>query len=56
MNRENLLEFLRSVKVGDIAPEDGVSLLNKLLFEDMGFARVDHHRRTATRSSGSHIR
>ncbi len=44
MNRKNLLEMLEKVKKGVLTPEQGLERLRHLPFEDLGFARVDHHR------------
>jgi len=32
------------VKAGDLAPDKAVERLKHLPFEDLGFAKVDHHR------------
>src|SRR5512137_2864153 len=44
MNREHLLELLEEVRDGAITPHEGARRLQHLPFEDLGFARVDHHR------------
>jgi NCAIR mutase (PurE)-related protein len=44
MNQLELLKILESVKAGDLAPEKGIERLKHLPFEDLGFAKVDHHR------------
>jgi pyridinium-3,5-biscarboxylic acid mononucleotide synthase len=44
MNRQSLLELLEQVRSGSMTPAQGVERLNHLPFEDLGFARVDHHR------------
>src|SRR5512137_1064076 len=44
MNREHLLELLEEVRDGAITPHEGARRLEHLPFEDLGFARVDHHR------------
>jgi len=44
MNPERLKELLENVKNGDLSPEDAMVLLKKLPFDDLGFAKVDHHR------------
>jgi len=38
------LELLEKVRAGKITPEQGLDKLKNLPFEDLGFARVDHHR------------
>ena len=44
MNHLELLKLLESVKSGELAPEKAIERLKHLPFEDLGFAKVDHHR------------
>ena len=44
MNQTDLLKILESVKSGELAPHKAVERLKHLPFEDLGFAKVDHHR------------
>lgn len=44
MNHLELLKILERVHDGDLSPEAGVERLKHLPFEDLGFAKVDHHR------------
>lgn len=44
MNREALLELLRQVHAGELAPEAAAERLRHLPYEDLGFARMDNHR------------
>jgi NCAIR mutase (PurE)-related protein len=44
MNQSELMKVLESVKAGELAPEKAVERLKHLPFEDLGFAKVDHHR------------
>src|ERR1700724_3465208 len=44
MNEQNLRELLDLVRLGALPPERAVSRLKHLPFEDLGFAKVDHHR------------
>ena len=44
MNPDALLELLERVKAGRLAPEAAAGRLRDLPFEDLGHARVDHHR------------
>ena len=44
MNREALRALLEAVSEGRVAVEDAVARLRTLPYEDLGFARVDHHR------------
>ena len=44
MNTDSLRQMLENVKNGQTSIDDAVSELKKLPFEDLGFAKVDHHR------------
>src|SRR3989454_9553668 len=44
MNQSELLKILESVKAGELAPDKAIKRLKHLPFEDLGFAKVDHHR------------
>jgi hypothetical protein len=44
MNRNQLLELLASVERGDLNPDAAADRLAHLPFEDIGHARIDHHR------------
>ena len=44
MNREELLKILHAVEAGKLSPGDAAERLKHLPFEDLGFAKVDHHR------------
>ncbi|MBW4025837.1 nickel pincer cofactor biosynthesis protein LarB [Acidipila rosea] len=44
MTRETILELLLRVQNGGVAPEEALSHLARLPFEDAGFAKIDHHR------------
>ncbi len=48
MDRESLSELLRHVASGKVAPDEAVERLKGLPFEDLGFARIDHHRAVRT--------
>jgi pyridinium-3,5-biscarboxylic acid mononucleotide synthase len=48
MNPERLRELLRGVSAGHISPEAALETLKGLPFEDLGFAKVDHHRSLRT--------
>src|SRR5262245_19217493 len=43
MNRQNLIALLEAVQRGELTPKDGLKRLEHLPFENLGFARVDHH-------------
>ena len=44
MNAEHLRELLEQVRVGDRTVDDAFAALKDLPYEDLGFARLDHHR------------
>ena len=44
MNQQELLKILELVKRGAFSPEEAAERLKHLPFEDLGFAKVDHHR------------
>jgi len=44
MNAEQLRELIEGVRAGEIEPDDACARLRSLPFEDLGFAKVDHHR------------
>ena len=44
MDQRELLKILKSVESGTLSPERAVERLKNLPFEDLGFAKVDHHR------------
>jgi pyridinium-3,5-biscarboxylic acid mononucleotide synthase len=48
LNEGQLRQLLGAVAEGKLSPEDAVRRLAYLPFEDLGFARVDHHRSVRT--------
>lgn len=44
MNQADLLKILETVESGKLSPGAAVERLKHLPFEDLGFAKVDHHR------------
>lgn len=44
MEERYLRELLSRVRTGDLSIEDALSRLKCLPFEDLGFAKIDHHR------------
>jgi pyridinium-3,5-biscarboxylic acid mononucleotide synthase len=48
MNKASLLELLAAVQSGTIAPAAATERLADLPFEDLGYARIDHHRTLRT--------
>src|SRR5215470_3189406 len=45
MDSASIRKLLQQVKAGALSPDEAVSRLRHLPFEDLGFAKVDHHRR-----------
>ncbi len=44
MNTESIRKLFERVRAGKLSPDDAVQKLRHLPFEDLGFAKVDHHR------------
>jgi len=44
LNAESIRKLFVEVRKGLITPDDAVTRLRHLPFEDLGFAKVDHHR------------
>src|ERR1700756_3771383 len=44
MNSESIRKLFHEVRAGKMSPDDAVLRLRHLPFEDLGFAKVDHHR------------
>jgi pyridinium-3,5-biscarboxylic acid mononucleotide synthase len=44
MDPRDLKDLLEKVRMGSVSPADAASRLATLPFEDLGFAKVDHHR------------
>ena len=44
MNAEAMRALLENVRNGTVAPDDALETLRELPFQEMGFAKVDHHR------------
>src|SRR6185312_6840023 len=45
MQPSALRKLLEQVRDGSVTPDDAVSRLRHMPFEDLGFAKIDHHRR-----------
>lgn len=45
MDAESLHKLLQQVKSGRVTPDEAVTRLRHMPFEDLGFAKIDHHRR-----------
>lgn len=44
MDRDQIERLLHAIAAGTISPAEGVQRLRFLPYEDIGFARIDHHR------------
>jgi NCAIR mutase (PurE)-related protein len=44
LNAESIRKLFAQVRTGKLSPDDAVDRLRHLPFEDLGFAKVDHHR------------
>src|SRR5204862_651700 len=44
LNAAAIRKILQEVRRGKVSPDEGVARLRHLPFEDLGFAKVDHHR------------
>jgi NCAIR mutase (PurE)-related protein len=44
LNSESIRKLFQQVRAGKLSPDDAVNQLRHLPFEDLGFAKVDHHR------------
>ena len=44
MDRQHMLDALNAVKSGALSPEDALKLIGRAPYEDIGFAKIDHHR------------
>ncbi|MGH9497844.1 MAG: nickel pincer cofactor biosynthesis protein LarB [Terriglobales bacterium] len=44
MTPNSILKLFQQVRLGKLSPDDAVLRLRHLPFEDLGFAKVDHHR------------
>jgi pyridinium-3,5-biscarboxylic acid mononucleotide synthase len=44
LNADSIRKLFEQVRQGKLTPDDAVSRLRHLPFEDLGFAKIDHHR------------
>ena len=44
MNERDVREFVEDVKRGKLSTQEAVERLRQLPYEDLGFAKIDHHR------------
>jgi NCAIR mutase (PurE)-related protein len=52
---DSLKELLKSVRDGQLNIDEAVDRLKTLPFEDLGFAKVDHHRNLRNGYPESHL-
>jgi pyridinium-3,5-biscarboxylic acid mononucleotide synthase len=45
MDASSLRKLLQEVRKGTVTPDEAVARLRHMPFEDLGFAKIDHHRR-----------
>src|SRR5271163_4992533 len=48
VNPEQLRKLMEAVRAGEVTPDAACERLKSLPFEDLGFAKVDHHRTLRT--------
>ena len=48
MNADSLRKIFEQVRGGKLSPDEAVERLRHMPFEDLGFAKVDHHRQLRT--------
>jgi NCAIR mutase (PurE)-related protein len=48
LETDNLKKLLEGIKSGEVAVEDAMKALSTLPFEDLGYAKLDHHRALRT--------
>jgi NCAIR mutase (PurE)-related protein len=48
LNADSIRDLFHAVRKGDLSPDDAVQRLQHLPFEDLGFAKIDHHRKLRT--------
>ena len=48
MNEDQIFELLKNVKEGNLEPAQAAEQLKQLPFEDLGYAKIDHHREIRT--------
>jgi pyridinium-3,5-biscarboxylic acid mononucleotide synthase len=48
LNADSIRKLFQQVRAGKLSPDEAVSRLRHLPFEDLGFAKVDHHRALRT--------
>jgi hypothetical protein len=44
LDSQSILKLFEKVRAGKLSPDEAVSELRHLPFEDLGFAKIDHHR------------
>ncbi len=53
MDKEQIVALLQQVKENTCSLEEAAQRLAALPYEDIGYAKLDHHRRITLRLSGS---
>lgn len=48
MEKDNIRKLLEGIKSGEVTVDDGMKSLSSLPFEDLGYAKIDHHRAIRT--------
>ena len=44
MQKEKIYSIINDIKIGNLSDADAFKLISNISYEDMGFAKVDHHR------------
>lgn len=48
MNSDTIFQLLNAIREGSVTPEEGLKRLSDFPYEDLGFAKIDHHRALRT--------
>jgi len=48
MNPDLLRDLLKAIQAGQVTPDEGMARLADLPYEDLEFAKIDHHRALRT--------
>jgi NCAIR mutase (PurE)-related protein len=48
MNSDTIFQLLNAIREGSVTPEEGMKRLSDFPYEDLGFAKIDHHRALRT--------
>ena len=55
MDKENLMKLLQAVRQGEVSPEEAAGKLQMQPFEDLQYAKVDHHRGIRLLRTARHV-